>query len=64
MAASSEWLHRAADLLAEKSVADFVCGAIEDSRNKARRARDTDGEHLDRDSADVLTDVIAALRAA
>ena len=63
MAASREWLHRAADMLAEKSVADFVCGAIEDSRDKAPRPREY-GYPVDRDSADVLADVIAALRAA
>lgn len=46
-----------ADLLDEDATFELVAGAIADSRDKATRTPD------DRDSADVLEDVIAALRA-
>lgn len=51
-------LRQLADLLDKDEVYDVVAGAITDSRNKAPR------HPQDRDSADVLDDVIAALRAA
>lgn len=46
-----------ADLLDEDATFELVAGAIADSRDNAPRHPD------DRDSADVLEDVIAALRA-
>lgn len=46
-----------ADLLDEEETFEFIAGAIADSRAKSPRHPD------DRDSGDVLEDVIAALRA-
>lgn len=47
-----------ADALDEEATYELVAGAIADSRDQAPRHPD------DRDSADVLDDVIAALRSA
>jgi hypothetical protein len=61
-------LHALADLL--EAHFDDVAGAIADSRNKAPRVRDGDdpmdceADPLDRDSGDVLADVIDTLRSA
>ena len=55
---SPESLRSLADTLDDDDVFDFVAGAIADARDKADRSPG------DRDSADVLTDVIAAIRSA
>lgn len=52
-----------ADLLDRDDVFDVMAGAIADSRDRAARLRDEDGEPADRDSMLVLEDVIATLRA-
>lgn len=41
---------------------DFIADAIAASRDKAVRPIDYDGNTVDRDSSDVLDDLIAALR--
>lgn len=53
-----------ADLLNRDAVFDVIAGAIADARDCAPRLRDDEGQPADRDSGDVLEDVIAALRAA
>jgi hypothetical protein len=51
-------LHRLADLLDRDDIYDFVVDVMADARDKAPR------DDNDRDSAEVLDEVIAALRAA
>lgn len=58
MSALAEDLHRLADVLDRDDVYNFVADAIATARDKAPRA------HNDRDTGDVLNDLIAALRAA
>jgi hypothetical protein len=56
---TADQLRQIADLLdGDDGIFDVAAGAIADSRDKAARHPE------DRDSADVLTDVITALRAA
>jgi hypothetical protein len=58
MSAGADDLHRLADLLDQDDVYDFVADAIAEARDKAPRVSD------DRDTGEVLDDLIAALRAA
>lgn len=55
-----------ADLLdSDDELFELFANAITDARDKAPRLRDEEsGDPVDRDSADVLTDVIEALREA
>lgn len=61
--ATADELTNLAGLLDRDDVFDFVADAITESRNRAPRVIDpaTD-EPLDRDSGDLLTDLIEALR--
>lgn len=51
-----------ADLLDRDEVFDFLVAAISDARDKDVRPRDENGESTDRDSGDVIDDVINTLR--
>lgn len=57
MTALAEDLHRLADLLDRDDVYEFVADTIATARDKAPR------DDNDRDTAEVLDDLIAALRA-
>lgn len=57
-------LHTLADLLDRDDVFDFVAGVIAEARESAPRVRDADGWPADRDSGEVLEDVVRALRSA
>lgn len=58
MTALGRVLHTLADLLDRDAIYDFVAGVITDSRDKAPRHPE------DRDTGQVLDDLIKALRAA
>lgn len=49
-------------LLDDDRTFDVVSGAIQDARDKAPRVRDDHGAPIDRDSGEVLEDVIKTLR--
>jgi hypothetical protein len=51
-----------ADLLDRDDVWERVADALDAARDKGPRARDDDGEVCDRNSSDVLDDVITTLR--
>ena len=56
MSPPADDLHRLADLLDKDDVYDFVADAVATARDKAPR------DDADRDTGDVLNDVIDALR--
>lgn len=64
MTADPDLLLQAANLLDDDDVFDVAAAAIAAARDKAPRLREKDGQPIDRDSGEVLEDVIAALRAA
>jgi hypothetical protein len=55
-------LHALADLLEDN--AEVVADAIADARDKGPRVRDVDGFPADRDSGEVLAELIDTLRGA
>jgi hypothetical protein len=64
VSADPEELRQIADLLDKDANFEVVADAITEAREKAPRLREHDGRPIDRDSGDVLDDVITALRSA
>jgi hypothetical protein len=62
MTGHPELFRQAADLLDMDEVFDVAAGAIAEAREKAPRLRERNGQPIDRDSGEVLDELIAALR--